>query len=597
MSMTFSDQELGFFAMPKLIIDPLYPQSNWPKSSSWKRVIALNVIAINIALVMALGTTMQPAHCQQKEALQSGLPGDAVLQAWGENSEVRKCGICHYVSGNAFARRDTDFCQLDEAQTWLQSDKHAVSRLRIEPLSQIELDEKKKEAIGDLLGESNLVSFRLCQQLGYDLATEKGYDQFRDNCLTCHAGYDPKQLTASDDFAKSNSHHPGISCNYCHQRGEASRWVDLHGGLSNDRPWRLLSPAQKEEACMRDLMDAPSQAKLCTTCHIGDHERRMFITHEMYVAGHPPLPSFELQTYLSTLPPHWRNFNSTYASLEGFSQRAEYFAVNLAIPNEDIPQVMEDTFWETRTLLLGAMQAAEQSIALMADANPNQHWGDYALYDCASCHHELRLPSFRQQRAAHDVPGRPRLPEWPTPLIEVALQLEHPASGVKEARGNLLSLINQTPFGNPKDCLPAARVLSEALKRSSVQLTRSSIEAEQARQVVKLLAHTSDDALLDYHAARQTIWAIQLVDRELAAKGHALRDSTRAAIEQLGTLGQQSVVSTELPAGRSGTLYTPAQATPGKEPLSYLAAELERVREYDPQKIRTQMRELCTQLD
>ncbi len=554
-----------------------------------------------MAFCCAVGMVMERAQGQQLASGGNGvsaLQSDPIVKVWGDNSEVRKCGICHYSSGNVFAKRDTDFCQLEEAKIWLQSDKHAVSRLRIEPLSPDELVQMKRET-GDSfgLGESNVVSYKLCQQLGYDVTTKAGYEKFRDNCLTCHAGYDPEQPKSSEDFTSSNKHHPGITCNYCHQLGEVSRWVDVHGGLSTELNWRLMSPQEKETVGMRDLVDAQAQAQLCASCHIGDHKRKMFVTHAMYVAGHPPLPSFELQTYVSNLPAHWRDLSSTYASLKNYSQRDAYFAVNLGIPKEHIPRVVADSFWETRTMLLGALQAAEQSISLLADASEDQHWGDYALYDCASCHHELRLPSLRQKRAAHEVPGRPRLFEWPTPLVEVAVQLVGPEQGVKQARQELLKLVNQTPFGNPNDCLPAALALMEALKETRSQLVKSSVHAEHAQQVLKLLAHTSDDSLLDYHAARQVIWAIQLVDRELASKGQALPDSSRALIGVLGSQAQQSLVSTILPAGRSGTLYTPAQSPVGTERLSYLAAELQRLRAYDPQKMQTQLHELCIQLD
>ena len=97
--------------------------------------------------------------------------------------------------------------------------------------------------------------------------------------------------------------------------------------------------------------------------------------------------------------------------------------------------------------------------------------------------------------------------------------------------------------------------------------------------------------------SRQTIWAIQLVDRELDSKGHALGAAVRAHIRELGRQGQHSLVSTEFPAGRSGTFYTPPQSPTGIEQLSYLAAEVQRMREYDPQKIQTQLRELSSQLD
>ena len=560
----------------------------------------LKLFTCIIAFCFAIGMVTERAHCQQLASSSEAviaLQSDPIEKAWGDNLGVRKCGICHYSSGNVFAKRDTDFCQLEEARIWLKSDKHAVSRQRIEPLSRDELSQKKKEPAGEFLGESNIVGDMICRQLGYDVATKEGYEKFRDNCLTCHAGYDPNRHLLSEEFTSAAKHHPGITCNYCHQLGDASRWVDLHGGLSTELNWRLMSPQEKEAVGMRDLVDAQAQAKLCASCHIGDHERKMFVTHAMYVAGHPPLPSFELQTFVSNLPAHWRDLSSTYASLKNYSQRDAYFAINLAMPQEHISHALAETFWETRSMLLGAVQAAEQSIALMADANANQYWGDYALYDCASCHHELRLPSSRQQRATHEVPGRPRLLEWPTPLVEVAVQLTGPEQGVTVARQKLLKLVNQTPFGTPSDCLPVARALTDALQQTGAQLAKSPILAEHARQVVKLLAHASDDSLLDYHAARQIIWAIQVVDRELATKGHALPVSNRATIRALGSQGQQSLVSTILPAGRSGTLYTPTQSTAGTEQLSYLAAELQRIREYDPQKIQTQLQELCSQLD
>ena len=31
------------------------------------------------------------------------------------------------------------------------------------------------------------------------------------------------------------------------------------------------------------------------------------VTHEMYAAGHPPLPGFEIATFCSQMPPHWES--------------------------------------------------------------------------------------------------------------------------------------------------------------------------------------------------------------------------------------------------------------------------------------------------
>ncbi len=39
------------------------------------------------------------------------------------------------------------------------------------------------------------------------------------------------------------------------------------------------------------------------------------MTHEMYAAGHPPLPSVELQTFCEEMPQHWQTPRELYDSL------------------------------------------------------------------------------------------------------------------------------------------------------------------------------------------------------------------------------------------------------------------------------------------
>lgn len=529
----------------------------------------------------------------------SELKSDPTFKLWGENSEVKKCGICHFSPGNDFAQRDTDFCSLEEVRLWLQSDKHAVSRQRIEPFSREEVKQLQIQDSNNWIGESNVVSFEMCRKLNYELQTDAGYAKFRDNCLTCHAGYDPNRVLDKQIFSRSSNNQPGITCNYCHQAQDntSTTWIDKHGGFSAKQEWRLLPPEQKTAAGMRNLIDVPIQAQLCAECHIGDHASGKFVTHEMYVAGHPPLPNFELHTFLAGMPPHWRDLKTTYAKFENQVERDRYFALNVPRHGGSIHKEFgADSCWDTRTMLIGAVQAAEQTIALVSQSEQANHWGNYALYDCSACHHELRLPSIRQQRQTAEVPGRPRLLEWPSALLDTAAAVADTNGNVERARRELWRAVNQTPFGDPQVCVDKAQEVKKALRIVGETLAMAAIQPELAKSILKKLTQTSKDRLLDYHAARQVILAIRVIDNELSEKNTPLPRPTRDLIAKLGQQGDQTLVSVALPAGRHSTHYPTQSAHPS---TGYLFAELERLRLYDAQAANTiysQLNELCQQL-
>src|SRR5437763_622141 len=77
-------------------------------------------------------------------------------------------------------------------------------------------------------------------------------------------------------------------------------WADLHGGVIKKKrlEWRSLKRPEKEiKHGMRDLWDPAKRTELCVSCHIGNEKEGKVLTHEMYVAGHPPLPSFDMATF------------------------------------------------------------------------------------------------------------------------------------------------------------------------------------------------------------------------------------------------------------------------------------------------------------
>ena len=383
----------------------------------------------NLCFALAVALDL-PVRGQQTEL------EDPVVQAWGQLAHMNRCASCHYrgTEPNPLAPHSGEFSSQSEARDWVRKDKHAIARRRVEPLTRQQLNEELRllregglnnDEVLQWLGRSNMLSRQICDQLGYDVTNDQGYARFRESCLGCHGGY--SEASQDRQFSKTKPgrfqaevQQPGISCNYCHQLGNETAWIDEHDSPDN---WRLLSPQKKSQRGMRDLVAFDAQAALCCDCHMGNISQNKFVTHEMYAAGHPPLPSFELQTFCELMPQHWRTPAELYQALNNFDQRDKYFETNYPwqFGGGEHDSRPGDEFWKTRKVIAGALQAQQRSLELLVQAADTKRWGDYALYDCAACHHELRVDSRRQQVGWPGVPGRPRQPIWPQALADVVL--------------------------------------------------------------------------------------------------------------------------------------------------------------------------------
>ena len=92
----------------------------------------------------------------------------------------------------------------------------------------------------------------------------------------------------------------GVSCEACH--GDGRKWFFEH----TDETWREVPGAKKQaEYGQIDLRDPYTRTLKCASCHIGNKAEGKFVTHEMYAAGHPPLPPFELVTFARDAPAHY----------------------------------------------------------------------------------------------------------------------------------------------------------------------------------------------------------------------------------------------------------------------------------------------------
>lgn len=463
---------------------------------------------------------------------------DALRESWSRYRDVVECFDCHYggVAANPLRKASTEgvFSRQIEARIWLHEDKHAVARQRIEPVG------------AEPREPSNALSRRICDMLGWDVETAQGYQTFREQCLTCHAGY--RHETGSEAWELPEAVRPGIGCNDCHQLADNDAWVRQHPSAGQ---WRMLDPQTKAAAGMRPLQSYVDQGRLCADCHVGNLAEGKFVTHAMFTAGHPPLPNFELETFCEAMPRHWQTAAELHASLSNHPDRDEYFALNhpqfgAHPPGKKVAFADAD---RVRAVLHGGIQSRRQWVHMLLDAAQSDHWGDYAIYDCFACHHDLQRQSPRQEYAWPGVPGRPRQPIWTLVLAHVAVtqsQFEH---RWQEAERVLAEAMDRQPFGDREACRHAAQQSLAILDQLSLELESRPLEDNQLQQVVSSLSEVPQFFLVDYLAARQVLWSLHRLQGSAAATETDVIDRHgRQFVTQHGIL-------LELPAGRQRPIY------------------------------------------
>lgn len=384
-----------------------------------------------------------------------------------------RCADCHNTPNPL---RFRDFVLQTESARFLGEDKHVQAF----------------ELLKGELGQA------ICKRLGItDIAEAR-------QCLSCHANW-------LKDQPKVPNSEFGVTCESCH--GPSSLWDTPHSLPA----WRLQSPAEKSKLGLVDVRQPVARAEQCFSCHIGNVEQGKVVTHEMYAAGHPPLPSIEIESFVDQMPAHWR-----YLPEKGpFESRAEYLKVNYPQhphdPSLDLPR--------TKSTVVGGLVALRESLELFASqAQPdNPQWPELALFDCQACHHELRAPSWRQQRDASFAPGRPTLPEWPFALANLGLRQIAGADEARFARlteefnaqrQKLLAAIQKQPFGDNQAAARAAE-FAQWLEPHIATLSIGKYDQAAATRAARELATLGPKEFPDFHSARQKLWALGIIQREL----------------------------------------------------------------------------------
>jgi Cytochrome c554 and c-prime len=456
--------------------------------------------------------------------------------AEGGSPRVANCRRCHWSPlPEDKANGVTDFVMLTESQIWHDHDLHALAHANIVP--------------GAMDGKPNLA--KQMQDILANSPSRKGKDYHVDRaveCLACHAvdltvGRKPLAEKTVDDFDTKS----GVSCEACH--GLADDWIGPHFFAK----WRQVSPADKAKRGLVDLRDPYTRALQCASCHVGNKAEGKFVTHEMYAAGHPPLPPFDVVTFAREAPRHYYTHRQNRALAAMPADQAWHNFHYRAPATKDKP---DGECPEARAMALGSVATFEATMNLLAkDAadTPKDQLLDFAHFDCWACHHDLKVPSWRQARGYRGVPGRPTMKPWSTEVLQAVMDHAKGAGGFKtedatkaaeQIRQSLAALNKQfdaRPFGDAAEIAkeaaafsPPCEALRTALNDDSAVYTPAQTEALYrllADRLTKGEVKSAPDGLfVDHDAAQQAIWALNALRTDLrAARGEPDAEDSPAA--------------------------------------------------------------------
>jgi cytochrome c553 len=506
-------------------------------------LVAFLAVSVTIAVArLGLGAMASGPVSEQEQAVAQAGPKQFFFG-------TAACVRCH---NDEKPREDKDFpplCRCTEMRIWQEEDKH-------------------RKAYQMLTSDRGQQMARL---LGWDVTETKH------GCVSCHAVAANMELQD-----KTFRIDEGVSCVVCH--GPYEDWVDEHGSsIQRKRErWRARSRAEKEtETGMTDLWDPVKRAKLCVSCHVGNAADGKVVTHEMYAAGHPPLPSIEVATFSDVMPRHWEYLHEKKP------------AVLKSLHFDDARKLKEQPE-EVKLVLVGAAVSLAEAMKLLAAQaeksaqadQPADRILDLASFDCYACHHELKSPSWRAKRGyVGQPPGRPMPRPWPTALVEVAVR--HVAADDADAERQLHDLDQTTrqlyatfaarPLGDPKTVSPAAAAVAAWAEQLAANLNDPATRYDQTA-VLKLLracCSPSDPARIDYDSARQIAWAFQTIYEALTPKP-AADGEIREILAKLKT-----ELHLMLPAGQKHKI------------LDELPGALDAVGNYDPRSFQKRLAELA----
>jgi hypothetical protein len=343
---------------------------------------------------------------------------------------------------------------------------------------------------------------------------------------------DPSGLDRGERLSAAD----GVGCEVCH--GPAEKWLTRH---YRDE-WKGLGPSEKKALGWADTRDLGARAETCVGCHVGRGDAD--VNHVLIAAGHPRL-RFEYASYLARYPRHWR-LSDERRRHPDFEARA----------------------WEVGQLVSAA--AALELLRARA-TRPGAPWPEFAEYECAACHHDLKQPSERQERGfAGRRPGAPPWGTWYYPVLPaLGRAREGPQPEAVAAVGELHALLARRAPDQGR-AARAAEGAAASLRRWLAVRESAGTDARRLEDVLSGLAAADDVVRGNWDGAAQLYLG-------LAAVSRGLRDLDPASRERPGLAtalqGLRRDLEGAFPEGRESVYDSPSRFDPAA-----LQQDLRRVR-------------------
>lgn len=399
-------------------------------------------------------------------------------------------------------------------------------------------------------------------------------------CLSCHANW------VAGLAEKPPFYADGVGCESCH--GPGLQWELLH----RQPNWRTVSAADKAAKKMIDVRHPVRRAEQCFSCHIGNVAEGKVISHEMYAAGHPPLPSIEIESFAKQMPRHWRYLKEKTADSRRlaadengdappFEFYREFVQQNHGYLKADDPgqllEVVQRHKHGAAAVVLGGVVALRQAIELtrdLASTSAGRNWPELSAFDCTACHHDLKQAEFRQTGTRALRPGRPTMHAWPIALVRLAIyhvsvdlaDFERRYSAFARQLATLQDSFVATPFGDPAELQQVATALSQWLTDELITpVAEKPFDNAAVRLACLRLAYmaSADEEGHDFDSARQIAWALRTLYCEL--------DEKPSRDPQIQVLFQELATDLrlDLPNSSGEFCETVAPATPSSETPSH----------------------------
>ncbi|MFM9964646.1 MAG: multiheme c-type cytochrome [Planctomycetaceae bacterium] len=435
-------------------------------------------------------------------------------------------------------------------------------------------EDKHAQAFTSLLNERS-------KNMGKLMGTDASRDR---RCLACHTGYpldaiagEPGKLVDEKAVVAPNVSQ-GISCEGCH--APSGDWSLPHRIKAQ---WRFLPAAEKwEKFGYADIRSPANRTRICLSCHLGNAAEGKVVTHEMYAAGHPPLPGFELANFTTQMPKHWRDFSDKEESLR----------------NEFLKENKDHTYGETydlknlnetNTLLIAALVGYSENLKLAAalvdgKVSPlieKPTWPDLAQFECYSCHHDLKDKSWRQVRKLRGAPGRPQLRAWPTPLARLAIKYAgQDEKHFDDLCQKVADQLNAQPFGSREGWDKLLKE-TEWLDKVANEHQTKPPTADKGIAILRDIVGIAAGDFWDYDSARQLVWAAKTVRGELTSSRSD--EATRGRISKLDADFSEieKMFVLNLMDGREAEAKLPNSTTSRKIKEVDLKISLPKIADYD----------------